>query len=240
MSVKLAVISGASSGIGFACVNRFLGDGFDVVNISRNRPVINESVQQSPGSLTHIDADFRKSDWADDVASKLNRWLTNRASITLVHNAAILEKDSIKNVDAERLREVLQVNLIAVSQLNQLCLPYMNTGSSILYIGSTLSEKGVGNTASYVVSKHALAGLMKCTVHDLAGEGIHCACICPGFTDTEMLNRHLGEHKEMIESMVSFGRLLEPNEIAELVFFCSSNPSVNGAMLHANLGQVER
>ena len=69
---------------------------------------------------------------------------------------------------------------------------------SIIYIGSTLSEKGVANSCSYVTSKHAVVGLMRSTTQDLVGKGIHTACICPGFTDTEMLKNHVGGSKEIL------------------------------------------
>jgi 3-oxoacyl-[acyl-carrier protein] reductase len=68
----------------------------------------------------------------------------------------------------------------------------MGPGSSVLYVGSTLSEKAVPGSFSYVVSKHAQLGMMRATCQDLMGTGIHTAMVCPGFTDTEMLRNHLG------------------------------------------------
>lgn len=111
------------------------------------------------------------------------------------------------------------------------------------YIGSTLSEKGVPGSASYVSSKHAIAGLMKVTCQDLKGRDIHTACICPGFTATEMLVEHLGNDSELsdqILGMQTMGRLIQPNEIAHVVEFCATNQCVNGSVIHCNLGQVER
>ena len=68
------------------------------------------------------------------------------------------------------------------------------------------------------------------------------AMVCPGFTDTEMLRTHLGNDSEVaaaIASMNSFNRLIEPAEIAELILWVHQNPVINGAVLHANLGQKE-
>ena len=83
---------------------------------------------------------------------------------------------------------------------------------------------------------------MRATCQDLMGSGIHTAMICPGFTDTEMLRTHLGNNREVeaaVASMNSFNRLIDPGEIAELIRWAHYNPVINGAVLHANLGQKE-
>jgi NAD(P)-dependent dehydrogenase (short-subunit alcohol dehydrogenase family) len=84
-------------------------------------------------------------------------------------------------------------------------------------------------------------GLLRATVQDLFGAGIHAACVCPGFTHTPMLEGALLDPtvRAAIEGMVSFGRLVVPEEIAELVAFVAENPALNGAILHANLGQKQ-
>jgi NAD(P)-dependent dehydrogenase (short-subunit alcohol dehydrogenase family) len=112
----------------------------------------------------------------------------------------------------------------------------------VLYVGSTLSEKAVPESFSYVVSKHAQLGMMRATCQDQMGSGVHTALVCPGFTDTEMLRTHIGtgpgaEHA--IAAMNSFNRLIRPEEIAELIRWAHHNPVINGAVLHANLGQRE-
>ena len=84
--------------------------------------------------------------------------------------------------------------------------------------------------------------MMRATCQDLAGTGIHTCCICPGFTDTEMLRVHIGDDQEVVNSIASastFGRLIEPEEIANTISFAAANPVINGAVMHTNLGQVE-
>jgi 3-oxoacyl-[acyl-carrier protein] reductase len=83
---------------------------------------------------------------------------------------------------------------------------------------------------------------MRATCQDLAGSGIHTVCVCPGFTDTEMLRAHVGHLPEILGALatgVTYGRLIQPGEIARTIRFCADNAVVNGAVLHANLGQVE-
>jgi 3-oxoacyl-[acyl-carrier protein] reductase len=99
----------------------------------------------------------------------------------------------------------------------------------------------VPGSLAYVVSKHALLGLMRSTCQDLSGTGVHTVCVCPGFTDTEMLRSHVGGNAEIlaaIASGVTANRLIEPVEIARTIQFAAREPVLNGAVLHANLGQI--
>ena len=130
--------------------------------------------------------------------------------------------------------------IMMVDTLNYFTIPFMRAGSAILYVGSTLSEKAVPGSYSYVVTKHATIGMMRATCQDLAGRGVHTACICPGFTDTEMLRRHVPEEAmEGVRAMSAYNRLIDPDEIADTLFWAASNPVINGSVIHANLGQVE-
>jgi NAD(P)-dependent dehydrogenase (short-subunit alcohol dehydrogenase family) len=153
-----------------------------------------------------------------------------------------MRKDSADQCASEALRDVLETNLVAVNTLNQHLLTALPRSSSVLYIGSTLSEKAVAGSFSYVISKHALLGMMRASCQDLMNSGIHTALICPGFTNTEMLRTHLGNDSEVMQAigaMNSFNRLIEPREIGELIHWAHLNPVINGAVLHANLGQKE-
>jgi 3-oxoacyl-[acyl-carrier protein] reductase len=116
----------------------------------------------------------------------------------------------------------------------------MNTRSSIIYVGSTLSEMAVAGRAAYVVSKHALVGMMRVTCQDLQGKGITTCCVCPGFVNTAMLTDQVERSvlDEVIKAKVTAGRLIDPAEIADLIYFCAEHPVINGSVLHANLGQI--
>jgi len=131
---------------------------------------------------------------------------------------------------------------VAPQLLNAKLIPYMQPGSAIIYIGSTLSEKAVAGSFSYVTSKHAIVGMMRATCQDLAGQQIHTTCICPGFTDTEMLREHVGHEQNILAEIgaaSTFGRLIEPVEIAQMILFAAKSPVINGAVIHGNLGQIE-
>ena len=118
----------------------------------------------------------------------------------------------------------------------------MKKGSSILYVGSTLSEKAVPHMSSYVMTKHGMIGLMRSTCQDLFGRFIHTACICPGATETEMLVEYVQGNQEALKIMASTlseNRLITSEEIAKTLFFCANNSVVNGSVIHANLGIQE-
>jgi len=207
---------------------------YRVINISRS--------DAAHASIENHNIDLAAPDAANKFALLVEE-LQIDGHITLIHNAAELKSDSAANTATADFRHTLELNVVAPHILNQILIPKMTQGSGIIYVGSTLSEKAVANTYSYVVSKHALIGMMRSTCQDLANTGIHTACVCPGFTDTEMLRAHVGEDAEIIESLSSlstFGRLVTPEEIANTIVFAAENPVINGAVIHANLGQVER
>lgn len=232
---KTLIITGGSRGIGLATASLFSLHGYQVINLSRTPIPLDNAL--------HLPVDLSEPDWNRACMGKIHAHIQNQRHLVLVHNAGLLYKDSVVDVTRDALQRVLQINLIAPVQLNQLLLPLMKKGSAILYVGSTLAGKAVANACSYAVSKHALIGLMRATCQDLAGTGIHTACICPGFTDTDMLREHVGDDTDVLDSLtayVAMERLISPQEIADTLYFCAGNSVLNGAVIHANLGQIER
>jgi 3-oxoacyl-[acyl-carrier protein] reductase len=233
--MKILIITGASRGIGLATCKRFQEDGWQVYNLSRT---------PSPLADVHnLTVDLSKPDSIEAVCAPfLSKWKEAKR-ICLIHNAAASHTDTVETLELSVLLHLFQINIGAAVVLNQQVLPFLREGASILYIGSTLSEQGTAGVAGYITVKHAVVGLMRATCQDLAGRGIHTACICPGFTDTEMLRSRMGPDpavRASIEALMSAGRLIDPSEIAELLFFSAHNPSLDGAVLHANLGQLRK
>ena len=231
--LKHLVITGASSGIGLATATLFDRAGYRVINLSR-RPCPIKKVDS-------IQCDLSVSDFAVPLESALIPKLEGSTSICVIHNASILEKDIGSQVPSRRLREILEVNVVAQNSITNLLRPHMKPSSSVLFVGSTLSEKAVPGNFSYVTSKHAQVGMMRALCQDFAGSGIHTALICPGFTDTEMLRRQVpSEAIEAVAGLSTFGRLIEASEISSVLLWSAQNPVINGSVIHANLGQVER
>lgn len=236
MSHRVLIITGGSRGIGLATIEQFIKNNWRVINLSR-QPSEVMGVTNIAIDLQHL----TKSQ--EHLKQSLAAELGESSVISLVHNAGVFIHDTVDNQSPETTRALLEVNLIAPIILNQILIPMMAPGSSIIYIGSTLSEKAVPGCASYVVSKHALAGLMKATCQDLAGKDIHTCCVCPGVTETQMLRERCAQNPELMTTLLkitAYQRLLQPEELAELVWFCSTHPLINGATIHGNLGEITR
>lgn len=232
--MSIAIITGASAGIGHATAGLFLDAGFAVYNLSR-RPC------PLPG-VENLRCDLRDPHSVETAMAVLLPAIRDADSVALVHNASQMLKDSALDCSDEALTAVLEVNVIGINTLNRQLLNQLPATSSVIYVGSTLSEKAVSGAFSYVVSKHAQLGLMRATCQDLMGKGIHTALVCPGFTDTEMLRTHLGNDEDTLRAIGgsnSFGRLVAADEIAELIVWAHAHPVINGTVVHANLGQRE-
>ncbi len=230
--MKCLLITGASTGIGLHTAQRFVAEGYSVVNLSRRRCPLD--------SVNHINCDLSSSGFLENISPQLTPLLQQAEKIILVHNAAKMNNDSAVETPSNLFREAIEVNLVAPNSLNYYTIPFMQNGSAILYVGSTLAEKAVPGAYSYVVSKHAMIGMMRSTCQDLAGRNIHTACICPGFTDTEMLREHVAdEAMEEVQAMSAYNRLIDPDEIAECLHWAANHPVINGSVIHANLGQIE-
>ena len=231
--MKTLIITGGSAGIGLETAKRFAGSGYSLITLSRRDCPLREA--------QHLSCDLGDPVARSSALSQLEALLPESSEICLVHNAGTLASGSLTEASEELLRRAVEINVIAPHAINLCVIPYMARGSSIIYLGSTLSEIGVPGAFSYVTTRHATLGMMRSACQDLVGTGIHTACVCPGFTDTEMLREHLGQ--EALASFATgnaFGRLVEPGEIAACIRFVADQPALNGAVLHANLGQIQR
>lgn len=232
---SLLIITGGSKGIGKATISKFITDGWDAINLSRTPCDID--------NVNNIKINFMQDDWQDLCLSELKQACQNANKVALVHNAASCTLDTIQTVNQTALTNELHLNTVIPAVLTQALLPFMQQGSAVIYIGSTLSEKAVPGCLSYITSKHALAGLMKATCQDLADTGIHTCCICPGVTDTQMLRVRCQHDENILNSLRAINannRLIEPKEIADVICFCANHPVINGSVIHAHLGQIER
>jgi len=233
MKSPIVVVTGGSAGIGRAVLERFVREGCAAVNLARRPSGI--------PSVVDISVDLANPAWEEALPPRLLPLLEGHGPLCLVHNAAVLRDDTALTLDAAALRAVLELNVVVPAALNRLLDAHLVPGSSIVYVGSTLSEIAVPGKASYITSKHAIIGLMRATCQDLAGRGVTTAAVCPGFTDTEMLRSHVKHDESVLDAVrrrSAFGRLLTPEEIADVVHFCSKSPALDGAVIHANLGQL--
>lgn len=229
---KYLILTGGSRGIGEKTIAYFLDHGWQAINISRTACKLT--------GVMNVNLDLSQADKIAKHTPLLANAVKDATLISLVHNAAYYKRDSVTSLSLENLRLTLETNLLSNVALNNIFLPLMQPGSSIIYIGSTLSEKAVPECASYTISKHAGIGLMKATCQDLIGKDIHTCCICPGLVDTQLLKETMSEEliNKLIDTKIIAHRLIKPDEIAEIIYFCANSAVINGAVIHANLGQV--
>lgn len=227
--MKVLVITGAAQGIGLSTAALFSEQGFTVISIGPARGGFEYG--------TWIAADPSERNWLEKAQGQLGQAVQHAGEIVLVHNTAMLLRDSIEQSDDGDLQQALQANIIAPIQLTRFLLPYMDVGSAIVYVGSSLAERAVPKRLSYVVSQHAQIGLMRATALEIAGRDMHTVCVCPGMTDSEWSGRHL-RGDQPIEPFVlrnaSLKKALQPDSIAQLIYFCAHAQAVNGSVIHAN------
>ena len=230
---KLAIITGGSKGQ--STIHSFHSAGWQTINVSRQ--------SCSEEGVINCLLDLNDDNLEQTASELLVPYLHDSVKICLVHNACAYFSGSILDTSHKALNQSWQVNVMSAIILNQIIVPFMQPGSSIIYIGSTLSEMAVPNCLPYVTTKHALIGLMRSTCQDLSEQGIHSCCVCPGFTQTETFQRHLQTHQVeqvQVTQNVAMKRVIKPEEVANFILYCANAPIINGAVLHANLGSINQ
>ena len=143
----------------------------------------------------------------------------------LINNAGINNPSSFESIDHDEFLRIQQVNVFAPMALCQAAIPSMLSSGwgRIVNISSAWSKKGKEQRAPYSSSKFAIDGLTLSLAIEYAKSGILANCVAPGFVDTEMTRRILGDAGiEKILQNVPIGRLAQPAEIAEVVLWLSS------------------
>ena len=143
-NLNTAIITGASVGIGSAAARAFVDEGFNVFNLSRRQCPVE--------GVTNIACDLSDAASVGAACEQLRGPVEQSSSVALVHNASQMLKDSADHCASNDLRQVLETNVIGLNSLNQHLLSLLPATSSVLYVGSTLSEKAVGGSFSYVVT----------------------------------------------------------------------------------------
>lgn len=231
---RVCVVTGGSSGIGAAVCRLFAGRGHRVISVARRRSSI--------AGVESVDLDLAEPAGAQRAAEAVLAMLRGRrARVCLVHGASNYPNDSVEHVDTAGLERALRLNVAVPAELSSLLLPVMSRGSSVVFIGSTLSDKAVAGRLSYCAAKHAMMGLMRAVAQDILWSGVHTALVCPGITDTAMVREAVAGREEAFESFVRGlqGRVLSPEEVASFIWDVARSPVLHGAVLHCNNGQKE-
>jgi len=244
---KIALVTGASSGIGLSIAVALAQAGATVACHGNSRPAEStaQSIRDAGGSASAFSANLADPNAADPLfAAVLAEF--GRVDI-LVNNAGIILRHDAVDYPFDDWQKVMQVNLNAVFQLSQLVgrdLIARNAPGKILNIASLLSFQGGIRVAAYAASKGGLAQLTKALANEWAPHQIQVNAIAPGYiaTDNTTALRNDETRNRQILERIPAGRWGDPNDIAATAVFLAS-PAANyitGAILNVDGGWLAR
>ena len=240
---KVAVITGASRGIGKSIAEFYAKAGAHVTCVSRNRDTLNDVVQSiiSNGGSASINA-FDVSNYIE-FQNNINEIVKEYGTIDiLVNNAGITIDKLIMRMNEDDWNKVLDVNLKgAFNGIKSVTRIMMKARSGrIINISSVVGLTGNSGQANYAASKAGLIGLSKASAKELSSRGITVNCIAPGYINTDMTANITDENKENLYSQIPLGRIGNPNDIATAALFLASDEAgyITGQTLTVDGGMV--
>ena len=242
-SGRVAVVTGASQGIGRACAVRLAKAGATVVVAARNQQKLDEVVQEisAAGGLA--------APCVLDVADEEQIKTVFKAAIAqfgkidiLVNNAGVTHDQLIMRMKRADWDSVLNTNLTSAYLCTQQVIGPMlkQRWGRIINIASVFGQTGQAGQANYAASKAGLIGLTMAVARELASRSITCNAVAPGFIETAMTQVLTGEFKENALKMIPLGRTGTPDEVAHAVEFLSSEQAgyITGHVLNINGGML--
>jgi 3-oxoacyl-[acyl-carrier protein] reductase len=239
---KVALVTGASRGIGRAIAVCLAEAGADVViNYAGNEQAAQETASQVESlgrRVLLVKADVADSAQVEDMFKKTLEWF-ERIDI-LVNNAGITRDNLIMRMKEDEFDQVINTNLKGVF----LCLkaatrPMMKQRSGrIINISSVVGALGNPGQANYVAAKAGVIGLTKSAARELASRGITVNCVAPGFIETDMTDALSEELRTQLHAQIPLARLGKPEDIARAVRFLASDDSayMTGQTIHVDGG----
>ena len=234
---KVAIITGAAKGIGFATVQRFAQEGAIVIMADMNLEAAKGAAAQIPNAEAYgMNVTDRASIQAvvDQVMQKHGR------IDILINNAGITQDARLVKMTEAQFDAVIDVNLKGVFNCTQLIVPHMLEAKSgaIVNASSVVGIYGNFGQTNYSATKFGVIGFTKTWARELGPKGIRVNAICPGFIATEMVKAMPENILQDIERRSWLGRLGTPEEIANVYLFLASNEAsfINGVALEASGG----
>jgi NAD(P)-dependent dehydrogenase (short-subunit alcohol dehydrogenase family) len=232
---RVAVVTGAASGIGAACARHLAGLGYRCVLVDRNEPHT-----EIPGRHRVVTGDVTDP----DVVLRAATAARESGGVKVLMNVAGVTGPAgpVESLTREDIDRVLSVNVAGPTLMIGALLPLMSRGSSVVNFSSAIGLVGGADQAVYSASKHAVVGLTKSTALDVAPRGIRVNCLCPGVVDTPM-SAAAGDQaglREAWAAMHPLGRFAQPEEIAVVAaWLCSPEASfITGAAIPVDGGYV--
>ncbi len=243
---KIAIVTGAGSGIGRACAAALAREGARVVLVGRRKERLEETARAMGNSAFVVAADVSKK---DEIARVVELAVAHFGGLNiLLNNAGVLHIGTAEQITEEQWDETFNVNVRGLWLFSRAVLPAMRkSGSgSIINIASVLGINGARNRASYAPSKGAVVLLTKCMAIDHGHEHIRVNAICPSFVETELTAAVISKapdpnsvRSERI-AVHPIGRLGQPEDIAGLAVYLAGDESswVTGSVFSVDGGYL--
>ena len=237
---KIALVTGGSSGIGFAIAQKMATQDMRVIITGRRQDALDRAVAKLGDDAAAIAADVSSP---ASLAALYAKVQADFGSIdVLVANAGGGVHAPLGKITEQDYDQQFDTNVKGIVFTVQGALPLMKPGSSIVVVGSTASIDPGPNMSVYGATKAAVRNLVRSWVSDLKGSGIRLNIVSPGPTNTQSLRDAFGEHAEeslaFLNERSPIGRIGEPEEIAAVAAFLASGAAsyVNGVELFADGG----
>jgi len=236
---EVAVISGASSGIGECIAKAFAGEGAKVVVCARSTEkvcAIAEEINASGGKALAVECDVTLEDSVGSLRESAES--TFGAPSIIVNSAGVYKIAKFEQATLDDYRNAIEVNYLGCIRMIKTFSPAMVKAGygRIVNIASTAGKYGSMYQAHYNGSKHAVVGITRSLALEFAKTGVRINAICPGFVNTPMLGPATREYAQVLGtseeealqtwmSRVPIGRFLESEEIVPLAVYLASRES---------------
>lgn len=226
---RVAIVLGASRGIGAATATRLIQDGFEVFGTHRGSGV--------PEGVEAIEADMR-DDASLSAAFRLVQQTAGRLDV-LVASAGVAEQVVIPRLTRERAQELFDVNTLGPMMAVKLATRIMNRqgSGSIVLVSSESSRAGIPGSSHYTASKAALEGFARSAMWEYGPRGIRINVVAPGSTETDMFAAVDDTHRQQLLARTPLARFAEPAEIAEVITWVAQSTYLTGACIPVTGGE---
>jgi len=233
-------VTGSSGGIGAAICKKFKENNYSLILTSSSEKKIEDLKNIYGDNHSYYSLDL--SD-VDNLQDNLNIISKDHKDISvIVNNAGITDDSLVIRMSNENWSKVIQTNLSSNYQIIKTLLPNMlsNRYGKIIGISSIVGSTGNPGQANYVASKSGMVGLYKSIALEVAKRNINVNTISPGFISTIMTDTLKDEQKETYLSRIPMSRFGKPEDVANLVYFLSSDDSsyITGQNFHINGGML--
>jgi NAD(P)-dependent dehydrogenase (short-subunit alcohol dehydrogenase family) len=247
---RVALVTGASQGIGQACARALSEAGHRVARVARDEDALQAVADSLPGDALVVPADVLDAGAIDAAFARVEEeW--GPVEILVLNAGASMSATVVKTSDDDWQR-MLDLNLTAPFRCLRRALPSMTSAGfgRVVVIASVAGKTGGARIAAYSASKHGVLGLVRSAALEVARAGVTVNAVCPGYVDTPMTDRSVAniaggtgrspqEAREILERMQPIERLVTVEEVASAVMLCVDNAAVNGQGLNVDGGGVQ-